>query len=60
MGLVAESKATMASALHLCDLVQDEQWNGKLGLLRTIDGSLGWVKSEIDRMFDELVLFYHR
>ena len=25
MGLEAESKATMASALYLCDLVQDEQ-----------------------------------
>ncbi|KAK0507008.1 hypothetical protein JMJ35_010466 [Cladonia borealis] len=60
MGLVAESQATMASALYLCDFVRDEQWNSKLRLLQTIDGSLGWVKSEMDRMFDELVCFYDR
>lgn len=60
MGLVAESKATMASALYLCDLVQDEQWNRKLRLLQTLDGSQSWVKSEMDRMFDELVFFYDR
>ena len=58
MGLVAESKATMASALYLCDFVQDEQWNHKLRLLQTIDGSLGWVKSGMDRMFVELVFSY--
>ena len=60
MGLVAESQATMASALYLCDLVQDEQWSRKLRLLQTRDGSLGWVESEMDRMFDELVFFYDR
>ena len=60
MGLVAESKATMASALYLCDLVQDEQWSRKLRLLQTFDGSLSWVKSEMDGMFDELVFFYDR
>ena len=60
MGLVAESKATMASALHLCDLVQDEQWNRKLRVFQTLDWSLSWVKSELDKMFDELVFFNDR
>ena len=60
MGLVAESKATMASALYLGDLVQDETWNQKLRMFQTLDGSLSWVKSEMDRMFDELVFFYDR
>ncbi len=60
MGLGAESRATMASALYLCDLVQDEQWNRKLRMFQTLDGSLSWVKSEMDRMFDELVFFYDR
>ena len=60
MGLAAESKATMASVLYLCDLVQDEQWNRKLRMLLTLDGSLNWVRSEMDRMFDELVFFHDR
>ena len=60
MGLVAESKATMASALYLCDLVQDEQWNRRLRIVQTLDGSFSWVKKERDRMFDELVFFYDR
>lgn len=57
MGLEAESKATMASALYLGDLVQDEQWTRKLRAFQTLDGSLR-VKGEMDKMFDELV-FYH-
>ena len=60
MGLAAESKATMVSALYLCDLVQDEQWNRKLRMFQNLNGSLTWVKSEMDRMFDELVFFYDR
>ena len=60
MGLVAESKATMASALYLCDLVQDEQWSRKLRVFQTLDGSLSSVQSEMDKMFDELVFFYDR
>ena len=49
MGLVAESHATMASALDLRDLGQDEQWNRSLRLLQTLNGSLGWLKSEWTR-----------
>ena len=60
MGLAAESKATLASALYLCDMVQDEQWNRKLRTFQTLDGSLSWVKGEMDKMFDELVFFHDR
>lgn len=60
MGLAAESKATIASALYLGDLVQDEQWNRNLRVFQTLDGSRSWVKGEMDKMFDELVFFYDR
>ena len=60
MGLEAESKATMASALYLCDLVQNEQWRSRIRVFQTLDGSLGWVKIEMDKMFDELVFFHDR
>ena len=49
MGLEAESKATMVSALYLCNVVQDEQWKSKIRVFQTPDGSLGWVRSEIKR-----------
>ena len=58
MGLEAERKATMASALYLCDVVQDEQWKSRIRVFQTLDGSLSWVKTEIDKMFDELVFFH--
>lgn len=60
MGLAAESNATMASALYLGDGVQDEQWSCKLRVFQTLDGSLNWVRKEMDKMFDELVFFYDR